>query len=387
MTVARTYHFRPTDDHFAFGWEMGRLARAVATGYGYADPFTGHTGPSAWTMPLFPLVLAGVFKVFGVYTLRAAWVAVAINCLFSALVVRPTWEIGARCFNPRVAKWAAWLWALYPAAMQYAARWLWEMNLTVLLFTWMLVVTLRLRNIGEPADQVAAQTTSWRLWAAFGILWGLIALSNPSLLSFLPACGLWLLFGNTPNVGRLLSQRLRGASLAAVLFVACMTPWVARNWFAFHQFVPLRGNFGAEFYLGNGPGSTGLLTEFNHPEQAPDQLRLYSLFVANSLRRAYFFWFGIPHPADDAWYVEFGRSFNFAVISIVGLLGLALALKRRAPASVLFLWIFLLVPLVYYIVTVHARFRHPFEPIIAILAVNLFQSAEPRRPKLPAPAA
>jgi hypothetical protein len=71
----------------------------------------------------------------------------------------------------------------------------------------------------------------------------------------------------------------------------------------------------------------------------------------------------------------------------VGLLGLALALKRRAPASVLFLWIFLLVPLVYYIVTVHARFRHPFEPIIAILAVNLFQSAEPRRPKLPAPAA
>jgi hypothetical protein len=29
----------------------------------------------------------------------------------------------------------------------------------------------------------------------------------------------------------------------------------------------------------------------------------------------------------------------------------------------------------YYLVTVHARFRHPLEPLIAILGVYLFQSA------------
>jgi hypothetical protein len=32
----------------------------------------------------------------------------------------------------------------------------------------------------------------------------------------------------------------------------------------------------------------------------------------------------------------------------------------------------------YYIVTVHARFRHPLEPLICILGVYLFQSAERR---------
>ena len=32
--------------------------------------------------------------------------------------------------------------------------------------------------------------------------------------------------------------------------------------------------------------------------------------------------------------------------------------------------------LVYYMVTVHARFRHPLESLIAILSVYLFQSAE-----------
>ena len=62
MTLAHTYRVRPFDDHFQFGWEMGRIARALATGYGYADPFVGHTGPPAWVPPLYPLLLAGVFS-------------------------------------------------------------------------------------------------------------------------------------------------------------------------------------------------------------------------------------------------------------------------------------------------------------------------------------
>jgi hypothetical protein len=45
------------------------------------------------------------------------------------------------------------------------------------------------------------------------------------------------------------------------------------------------------------------------------------------------------------------------------------------PAAGLFAWAFLLLPIPYYLVTVHARFRHPLEPLICILAVNLFQSA------------
>jgi len=401
MTLAHTYRIRPFDDHFTFGWEMGRIARALNTGYGYADPFTGHTGPTAWTGPLYPLLLAGIFHVFGIYTPSAAWVALAVNCAFSALAALPTWEIGSRCFNPRVGKWAAWLWALYPAAMQYAVRWVWEMNLTVLLFTTMLVVALRLRNIGEPAAAASGPHPRWRLWTAFGLLWGLVALSNPALVIFLPACGIWLLLKSTPSSGAALRQRLAGAALAGLLFCVCIAPWILRNWIAFHQFVPLRGNFGAELYLGNGPGANGFLMEYNHPEQSAQQLRLYQqmgeiayakkrgalaeaiirahpgLFLRNTLKRVYFFWAGVPHPADDAWYVEVGRNFNYDLISAAGLLGLALALRQRAPAAWLFAWIFLLLPLVYYAVTVHARFRHPFEPVIAVLAVNLFQSARP----------
>jgi hypothetical protein len=396
ITIAHTYRIRAFDGHFQFGWEMGRIAQALVTGHGYSDPFRGHTGPTAWVAPLYPLLLAAVFKLFGTFTLKSAWVILTINSVFSALTARAVWEIGARCFNLRVARWSGWIWALYPAAMQYAVRWVWEMSLTTMLFAMLLVLALRMRNIGgDRASTRSAMTI--RQWLRFGLLWGLIGLSNPTLLIFLPVSGIWLLAG--VEAWR---RQLGGAVASALVFAACLAPWTVRNWRVFGQFVPMRGNFGAELYLGNGPGATGLLMEYNQPMQSPQQLQLYSQmgeiayakmrghaamqviranpghFAADSLKRLFFFWGSVPHPSDDAPWVEWGRNLNFVFTSVCGLFGLGLALKRRAAAAGLFAWAFLLLPLVYYFVTVHARFRHPLEPLIAVLGVYLFQSAEPR---------
>lgn len=390
MTLAHTYRIRPYDDHFQFGWEMGRIGRALATGYGFADPFGGHTGPTAWVAPLYPLLIGGIFKILGIYTLKSAWVLLAINCVFSALMVRTTWEIGARCFSPGVARWSAWIWALYPAAMQYAVRWVWEMTITAFLFSWIFVLALRMRNIGS--NDPNPMTTG--RWAIFGLLWGLVALSNPSLLIFLPFCGLWIFFG-TNNMLREAPK----AALSAGMCLLVIAPWVYRNELVFHRFVPLRGNFGAELYLGNGPGANGLLMEYNHPEQDPIQLLLYrqmgeiaysksrgalaagyirenpERFILLCLKRIYYFWASVPHPSVDSPWTEFGRNLNYAFASVAGLLGLGLALRRRIPASGLMAMAFLTVPLAYYVVAAHARFRHPLEPLLVILGVFLFQSA------------
>ena len=96
LTLAHTYRIHPYDDHMLFGEEMGRTARALATGYGFSDPFRGHTGPTTWVGPLFPLLLAGVFKLFGVFSASSAWVILSLNSLFSALTARKIWEIAAR---------------------------------------------------------------------------------------------------------------------------------------------------------------------------------------------------------------------------------------------------------------------------------------------------
>lgn len=418
MTLAHTYRIRPAEDHFQFGWEMGRIARALVTGYGYADPFSGHTGPTTWVAPLYPLLLAGVFKVFGVYTPASAWVILTINSFFSALTALTTYEIAARCYGRRVAIWSAWIWALYPAAMQYSVRWVWEMTLSTWLLSWGVVLALRMRGTGESPAQdnaettgsganwavqrseshgAAGQTSSLRRWLLFGFVWSLIALSNPSLLLFLPAAGIWVIMGQPRSSRR---RQLAYASASAVLFVMCISPWVIRNAVVFHRFIPMRANFGAEFYMGNGPGARGFLMEYNHPFQSARQLELYrsmgevayaqmrgriawkivqhdpGLFVRNTIKRIYFFWISVPHPANDAWYVEVGRVANFSFVSVAGLLGLALAIRRHKPAAWLFAWAFLLLPLIYYFVTVHARFRNPLEPLITVLGVYLFQSAE-----------
>lgn len=403
MTLAHTYRIRVAEDHFQFGWEAGRIARALVTGYGYADPFANaylaHTGPTAWLPPLYPLLMAAVFRVFGIFTLQSAWVLLAVNSIFSAATAVAVWEIGARCFNRRVALWSAWLWALYPAAMQYAVRWPWEMSITTALFAFVLVLSLRMRGVGDDRSQpTAGNEQRARQWLLFGLLWGLIALSNSTLLVFLPVNGLWILLPHlrTPRA-------YLGPLLAALVFVACVAPWTMRNFEVFHVFIPLRGNLGAEMYMGNGPGSYGLLMENYHPFQDPVQLDLYATmgevryvalrgaqadafisahpahFAADVARRVYFFWAGVPHPSDEAWYNEAGRTLNYASLSLAGLLGLALALARRVPAAGLFAWAFLLLPVSYYLVTVNARFRHPLEPLICLLGVYLFQSAERSR--------
>ena len=402
MTLAHTYRVRVLLDHFQFGWEMGRIARALATGYGYADPFNGHSGPTAWTPPLYPVLLAGVFKVFGVYTARSAWMILAINSVFSAGIAPAVYEMAWRCFGRdtkglKVALWSGWLWALYPAAIQFAVHWIWEMSVTAFLFAWVLVLALRVRGIGTPGS---AQVQTARRWIGFGLLWGAIALSNSSLLLFMPGCALWMVWGPR-GLGNGIGRRLRNVTLSAIFFVAVVSPWVVRNWYAFHAFVPMRANLGAEIYESVRPSNHGFPWGAALPlaETAPDYLRYkrlgevrYSkeqgeragriiaahrtLFYAHAVKRIYFFWVSVPHPIEKSVTVEVVREINYAFLSLGGLLGLLLALRRRVPGAWLFFWAFAMVPLPYYFLTVQARFRHPLEPVITVLIVYLFQSAE-----------
>src|SRR5580765_6313481 len=99
MTLAHTYRFRVSEDHFQFGWEMGRIGRALATGRGFSDPFDGQTGPTAWNPPLYPLLIGGVFRVFGSYTKLSAWVLLALNSVLSAATAPAIVEIAKRCFS------------------------------------------------------------------------------------------------------------------------------------------------------------------------------------------------------------------------------------------------------------------------------------------------
>src|SRR5713226_3023997 len=112
--------FRPGEVHFAFGCEMGRVARSIALGQGFSNPYGDSTGPTAWEPPLYPYLIGGVFKIAGVYSDASGWVLLIINSLFTALTCIPIFLIASRVFGARVAAWSAWIWALLPYTMYWS---------------------------------------------------------------------------------------------------------------------------------------------------------------------------------------------------------------------------------------------------------------------------
>jgi hypothetical protein len=241
------------------------------------------------------------------------------------------------------------------------------------------------------------------LWFGLGVLWGLIALSNASLLLCLPAMMIWVAWPELRK-WRLGGKTIVGAALTCVAFAAVLAPWVVRNERVMHAFVLTRDNFGVEFYnsslLSNDglPWGTAMPLWQGDPvfrkyeqmgevkfaqmrqQEAIANLRSHpGMFARWTLDRFLFFWDGTPHAENGHAAQEYLRRLSYSFLSACGLLGLALMLWRRVGGAGLFALVFALVPLVYYVVTVQARFRHPIEPLIAVLAVYLFRSTEPRK--------
>jgi 4-amino-4-deoxy-L-arabinose transferase-like glycosyltransferase len=383
IIVGHTYKFKTSDDNFSFGWEMGRIGAALASGHGFSSPFGPPSGPTAWEPPLYPYLTAGVFLVFGIYSRASAFVLLTLNSILSALTCIPIFLIARRIFSERVATVSAWAWALLPNIIFWCTRAIWETSLAALLLTTIVWVALTL----EDRD-------GWMPWFQFGLLWGIAALSSTSLLSFLPAAGLWAWYRRSRR-GRL---SLAGVALASVVFFGCITPWLVRNYQTFGKFIFIRDNFGAELRLGNGPGADGALMDYLHPTENVYAMRQYQAmgevpyiamrkrqavdfieadltrFARLSVKRFIYFWAG-PPKATQPWWIGEVKNSLFLASSVLMFWGLGRALRLRKPGAWLLFWLILLYPALYYAVFSIPRYRHPVEPEMAILAVFLLTEA------------
>lgn len=388
IVLGHTYKFKTVDDNFGFGFEMGRIGRSIAMGQGFSSPFGGSTGPTAWEPPIYPYLIAGVFKVFGIYSRPSAIVLLAINSCFASLTCIPIFMIAARCFNQRVALWTAWVWALLPNIIYWSTRWIWETSIAAFLLALIFYLTLVL----EERDGV-------RPWIEFGLLWGLAALLNTSLLSFLPASGLWIWYRRA-KVGK---SSFRGVAIASLVFCIMIAPWIIRNQRVFGQFIFIRSNFGEELRLGNGPGATGLWMDYLHPTKNAQEFAQYRQmgelayvaerkrealafiredrlrFIRLSLRRFVFYWDGLPHGDEKSKLAGPAANAMFLASTVLAIWGLARALRLRRSGAWLFLWLIVFVPAVYYFTFPEPRYRHPIEPELAILIVYVISEARWKR--------
>ena len=388
ILVGHTYKFKPTENNFGFGWEMGRIGAAIASGRGFSDAFGAPTGPTAWEPPLYPYLIAGVFHIFGIYSRASAFVLLSINSVFSALTCIPIFLIARRIFSEKVAVGSAWTWALLPYAMAWCTRWVWETSFSALLLAviFWLVLTLEDRDGLTP-------------WIEFGLLWGVAALNSTALIAFLPASGLWAWYHRAKRR----KPSAAGILLASLIFIACIAPWTARNYRTFGKFIFIRDNLGAELRLGNGNGADGTWMQYLHPtqdtfamrqyislgelgyienrkRQALDYIKAdYPRFAVLCLKRFVYYWNG-PPKVSQIWWLAQLRNSLFLASSVLMLWGLGRALRQRRPGAWLLFWLILLYPAIYYVVYPGQRYRHPIEPEITILGVYLLTEAGRKYP-------
>lgn len=420
--IGHTYRISKLEGSFGFGWETGRIARSIALGQGFSSPFQDTSGPTAWLAPIYPYLLAGVFKTFGVYTTKSAIAILSINSIFSALTIIPVFYIARRTFGLHAALWSGWFAALFPYAWYWAIKWAWETSLATLLLACVFVLSLRMAGIdwksfvAQPPAAVAPpgpiRTTVFESlrgfslrthreeWLWFGLLWGLIALTNPSLLLWLPFSGLWLLL--VQFRAEQMVKPLWAAVSAAAVFLFVLSPWVIRNYVVFHRFIPLRSNFGAELRMGNGDNAVGLWRFWMHPSsnvlerqkfqqmgeiayvqmkktEAAEFIRSNPLLFAKlCLKRAVYFWYGTPRDTGFELFT-LGRNVGFLLSSILAFGGLWAMWRRRHPATFLFASLLFAAPLIYCVTFPHPRYRAPIEPEMLILMVGLFGYAESSR--------
>lgn len=373
MLAIRSYDFPSAQDHYLFGTEMGRVARSLVFGRGFASPLQGETGPTAMVGPVYPLVIAAAFKLWGVYTTTSAIIVLTLNAVVSAVTAAVVYLTARAAFEEEgVAIGAAWLWALFPFGIYTPVVWIWDTSLSALMFALVFLATLRLGRSMRATDG------AW-----YGAAWGLLVLTNTTYISMLPALTGWL-------ADRRIRRGARWIGPAAAILLGCgvvLAPWALRNDLVFGH-VLLRSNFGLELAQDNPPAPGGPRAWQMHPAfNASEMARYRALgelgymrvkqreamtfitrqpgrFARATMRRAVFFWFGTESPT---------RIFDFpgvayALVSLFAFGGLAAMMLQRHPAVFPFASVVALFPLVYYVTHAELRFRHLIEAQLVVLA-------------------
>jgi hypothetical protein len=368
-----------------FEQETGNIAMALATGKGYSSPMRSDTGATAWLAPVYPLMVAGIFCVFGVFTLHAFYAAAALNIIFSAATCVPIYFAGKRIAGIGAASVAAWLWAVFPNAIVIPFQWIWDTSLTALLAAAILWATLAL-----------AESRRMRDWCAYGFLWGFTLLTNPALGVALPFLLGWVVYIEWRDVrGSGASGRFARPAAALGIAMLCCVPWTVRNYAQFHKFIPLRSNFPFELWIGNNevfddrsPNVNARVTRYGEARRygqlgetafMKEKWRLASEFMRTHKRlevrltrwRFMSFWVGSFRPvedfenADSAW-IRGIFALNL-LTAIGGAIGIVMMWRKRStdafPAAVFVV----VVPLVYYVTHASLRYRHPIDPILLML--------------------
>lgn len=372
--VFATHSYRVVEDdtdHFGFGWEMGRVAASLAQGQGFSSPLPLPTGPTAIVGPVYPLILALVFKLFGVYSTASAIAIRTLQCAFASLTCAFVYLCGRDSVGESAGKLAAVVWVVFPLNIFFTVTKVWETSLTGMLAAalfWFLLGTRQSVSVGR--------------WAAAGAMLGISALVNTSLAVLVVPFGIWALVKNR-------TRAIVPTAAGAFACLLAISPWLVRNKIQFGAPM-LRSNFPLEFRIGNNELSYGQKMEVLHPSNNPEVNRHWQevgesrfmaeeraanseyldkdkgRFVFSCVNRIVNYWTGAwVRPVagyPNVWSVVVPNT----LLSLAGFAGVWLMFRGGNRAAILYAGCLLLYPVVYYATTSQPRFYHSITPLLVL---------------------
>ena len=224
----RDLHAGPPMDPSADEFGFNHFAETLARGQGYVD-IGG--APSSFRAPGFPLLLAVVYRIFGVNYA----IARVTLCMLGGLAAVAAWILGRRFLGERGGRLVGVLTAVFIGHVWFSTVFLSEALAALLLIVglWLFIRFLDRGSL---------------VWLALsGLVLGYCALTRPFGLLFLPFYGLILLLRRQTGVLAALAPLV----VFGLAFIAVIVPWTVRNYEAHGHFVLIATNGGSTFYGSN----------------------------------------------------------------------------------------------------------------------------------------
>jgi 4-amino-4-deoxy-L-arabinose transferase-like glycosyltransferase len=379
-------------DRWQYGQEIGRIGRFLVE----LGEFVVEPGKQTSKFPpVYPFIVALVFRIWGVYTTQSALVLFLIQSTCAGLAAICLMLLGSRIFNRTTGLVAGFAWALYPSSLFESTAVVWYSELSILLALLLILVAT-----SPPTARLANR------FALLGILSGILILTDSSMLVYAVLIPVWVLVSRRIS-WRSAAMPVTALSLAAV---AVLSPWAIRNWKMFGSPSVLKSNFGMELFFGNNPYSSGgtldserrqALAALPADELARSQNGAESEYFALLQRhgvqwisghpgsflkltaiRVWNYWGKFPSDGPDRWrhYSWFHILWYFPVLFLAAY-GIRDRSEWRGPLSLIILFL-VVYPLPYYLTHVQLyRYRYPIEPFLVLLAaVPVATWLETRRP-------
>ncbi len=358
--------------------EMIFLARSIAGGQGFSNPFGCQSGPTAHLAPVFPYILAIIYHLFPDGHQSQLAVMIFKIIVVSAMYALLPWLAEKLRLERRIGVITGMAGAIIPLFFWLEIKDDWEAPLTALFLVAGLGLLANL--FAKPGVKQAVAT---------GLVWGVALLNAPTLA--LPFAGLFSAWAWQCRKRIAAKWWLIPALLLPLILV--LTPWTIRNYVVFHSVFFVRQNLGLELHMAFNPLSKAEMEDTitngayrDHPIRNPEVCAQFGRLGEAAMNRAYkhqalgwirsnltrsaqlvsqrfvAFW-KMPLPQNRS------RTLASEALTFVGLLGLGLSIRRHAFAAQLTGIVLFTFPLTYYVVPYFdPRYRYPLEPIIMLLA-------------------